>query len=97
VVNFKRRRFYTGRKPRYPFYRRLSGLQSQSGGFEEAKNLFSPAGIRTPDRPARILVSARCARIEVEMQEDWHVILDVECQCLFFILAINLMYQYKNS
>ena len=43
-----------GKEPRFLLNRRLDGTQSRSGRLGGEKNLF---GIRTPDRPARILVT----------------------------------------
>jgi hypothetical protein len=40
------------RAPRYPFYRRLGGLQSRSGRYGEVK-IFYPTGTRTPAPPSR--------------------------------------------
>jgi hypothetical protein len=37
-------------KKRYPFYRRLGGLQDRSG---RVRKISPPTGIRYPDRPAR--------------------------------------------
>jgi hypothetical protein len=50
-------RFTTGNEPLYPWDKRLGGPQRQSGCFEEEKNCFAPVGIRTPNLPARSLVS----------------------------------------
>ena len=43
-------RFIPGKEPQYPFYRRVCGLQSQSGRFGE--KYLTPAQIRTPECPA---------------------------------------------
>jgi len=40
-------------KPKYPSNRRLGGPHSQSGSLGELRKALAPAGIRTPDRPAR--------------------------------------------
>lgn len=45
-------RFNSGKEPRNPLNRRLVG---PTAGQE--KNYFAPGGIRTPDRPAHILVT----------------------------------------
>jgi hypothetical protein len=44
--------FTPGKKPRYPFYRRLRGPQSRSGRYGEVK-IFYPTGTRTPALPGR--------------------------------------------
>jgi hypothetical protein len=41
-----------GKRPRYPFYRRLGGPQSRSGRYGEVK-IFYPTGTRTPASPCR--------------------------------------------
>ena len=49
-VSVTPRPLFTPGKTRYPLYRRLSGPQGRSG---EVRENLAPAGIRSPDRPAR--------------------------------------------
>jgi hypothetical protein len=49
VVSFKPRPLYRrGDIPRYPLYRRLGGTQNRYGSCGVEKNIFPPAGNRTP-------------------------------------------------
>ena len=50
-------RLTTGNEPRYPLSRMLDGQQSRYGHYEEEKNIFSCAGIRTLDCSALSLVT----------------------------------------
>ena len=53
--------FTTGREPLYPWDKRLGAPQSRFGRYGEDKNYLAAAGIRTPNLPARSLVSVLTA------------------------------------
>lgn len=58
VVSFMQQSLYPWRKnPQHPQNRRLCGPQSQSGRFVEDKNSLAPAGNRSPNHPARSLIT----------------------------------------
>jgi hypothetical protein len=46
---------YQGKKPRYPLDRKLGGPQNRSRYFCRTEKCLTPAGIRTPNSPARSL------------------------------------------